>query len=125
MELVERLSLLLAMRRSEPAIVRNLDGEGTGLVPPWQVFQVNPDPAHWKWARSNGVAIGSSWGDAARRAGWELVERDRILRSFYGELEPQAASATPAALPEALGVHYRFEAYSFDGAHDDGTRVAG
>lgn len=43
----------------------------------------------WKLSLSNGVAFGMGKEDASRRALYELVERDRVLRSWYGEFQPK------------------------------------
>src|SRR5690606_19625166 len=48
-------------------------------------------------ARSNGVALHRSWEEACLRARLELIERDRVLRSWYGELAP-----SPAPVPTSL-----------------------
>lgn len=55
-----------------------------------EVFPASDDPSRWRFARSNGVAIHRDWPTACDRAYWELVERDRILRSWYGEIAPAA-----------------------------------
>lgn len=48
-------------------------------------------------ARSNGVAAHATWTAACAGARLELVERDRVLRSWYGELAP-----VPVPAPELL-----------------------
>jgi hypothetical protein len=63
-------------------------------------------------ARSNGVAIGRTPEDAAERATWELVERDRILRSWYGDAAP--IPALVPRVPEPLLDLYSFEACLFE-----------
>lgn len=57
-------------------------------------------------ARSNGVALHRTWAEACRRARNELVERDRILRSWYGEL-PVVEVAPPAILRDFETHHWR------------------
>jgi len=123
MELVERLSLLLSMRNGDPIPLRDADGARIGFVPASHVFPESTEPLRWKWARSNGVAIAASWCDAARRARWELIERDRVLRSFYGEMAPTLVDVAPLRWP--LGADYGFQSYAFDAPFQDGTRVAG
>lgn len=54
-------------------------------------------------ARSNGVALHRSWEEACQRARFELIERDRVLRSWYGELAP-APARVPASL-ERFATH--------------------
>lgn len=88
------------------------------------------DPSRWRASRSNGVAIGTSFEDAARRATCELVERDRVLRSWFGGAPPRRvvdAGAAPrhlrglaslgAGVTAGLSETYEFEGYSFDEAH--------
>jgi hypothetical protein len=70
------------------------------------------------------VAIAPTWSEAARRAQWELVERDRILRSFYGDIPPKRAPVELARIPRSLTTHFSFRAYSFDTGSSDGIRVA-
>jgi hypothetical protein len=124
MELVERLSLLLAMRRGEPILLRDASGARVGLAPVSHVFPDNTDPHRWKWARSNGVAVAASWGDAARRARWELIERDRVLRSFYGEMTPRVVDDAER-MPGALFGDYGFQTYAFGASDPDGVHTAG
>ena len=50
-------------------------------------------------SRSNGVALALDEDDARRRARLELAERDRILRSWHGELRPEAIAVPTEALP--------------------------
>ncbi len=47
-------------------------------------------------SRSNGVAAHATWAAACESARLELIERDRILRSWYGELTPEMASVPDA-----------------------------
>ncbi len=54
-------------------------------------------------ARSNGVALHRTWAEACRRASLELIERDRVLRSWFGELAP--ASCEAPALLAAIDTH--------------------
>lgn len=54
-------------------------------------------------ARSNGVALHTSWPEACEAARLELVERDRVLRSWYCGLAPKATEP-PSWLSE-VGTH--------------------
>lgn len=72
-ELVERVSILEAMGR--PAAD--------------SLFPDSDEPARWQYSRSNGIALHTSYEEARRRAMWELVERDRFLRSWYGLVAPE------------------------------------
>lgn len=80
------------------------------------------DTSTWRPARSNGVAIGTDFESAAVRARLELVERDRVLRSWFGGPPPRAVSVD-ALVPGALATAYRFEACSFEEVH--GIHTAG
>ncbi len=48
-------------------------------------------------SRSNGVAAQATWLLACESARLELIERDRVLRSWYGEITPE-----PVRPPQAL-----------------------
>jgi len=124
MELVERLSILASMRSGRPIILRDAEGVRVGLAPASNVFPESPEPARWKWARSNGVAVARTWVEAAKRARWELIERDRVLRSFYGEAVPRRVSDVEQ-MPGALSGEYDFRTYAFDGRVSDGVHAAG
>jgi hypothetical protein len=50
-------------------------------------------------SRSNGVALAHDEDDARRRARLELAERDRVLRSWHGELRPETLVVPSDALP--------------------------
>ncbi len=56
-------------------------------IPPHEApAERSPD---WAYARSNGVAADINYQRACERAYEELVERDVILRSWYGDFSPQ------------------------------------
>jgi ribosomal protein S12 methylthiotransferase accessory factor YcaO len=89
-ELFERASTLLAIR--EPKPVRELwtaDRSPSGTCGHGEVFPESDDPTTWRHARSNGVAVHVDWGSACERAYWELAERDRVLRAWFGEIVPE------------------------------------
>jgi hypothetical protein len=66
------------------------------------------------YSRSNGVAVGPTVREASRRALFELLERDRVLRSFYGETRPERLALPPCSfLPAELEAHYQLFAYRF------------
>jgi hypothetical protein len=84
-------------------------------ITPGGVFRAAPDACS-VYSRSNGVAVGLDWGPACDAARRELIERDRVLRSWYGAAPP---SRTELAAPILAGLeaHYELEAYRFaDGA---------
>jgi hypothetical protein len=124
-ELVERATLVSAGREpNRKFIVKDVGGRTVSRAPSCRVFPQSTDPAR-RFARSNGVAVGASWTMACRAAHWELVERDRVLRSWYGETRP-----CPLALPSlpwlgALEEYFDLLAYVFPEASGDrhGTAI--
>jgi hypothetical protein len=80
-------------------------------------FPISPEPERWVYGRSNGVALHADWSRACTAAAAELIERDRVLRSWVGEVVPELVSAD---LPRAEG--YEWVAARFPG---DGLEVAG
>jgi hypothetical protein len=89
-ELLERVATLEAMRTT-PTSVALLDADGVEVdrLLATEAFPESPDPKRWRYARSNGVALHRSWSAACHRAHCELVERDRVLRAWYGWLTPE------------------------------------
>jgi ribosomal protein S12 methylthiotransferase accessory factor YcaO len=79
-------------------------------------------------ARSNGVALHEGWAAACERAYWELVERDRVLRAWWGETSP-AALAIAEDSPLARLPSYEVKLCTFPGvstaAWGAGIEVAG
>jgi hypothetical protein len=130
-ELLERATLLDAVARGPRSFpTRDQLGQSARQVAYGQVFPRSPRPLHWQYARSNGAAAGRSWREACARASWELVERDRVLRSWFGDTRPVRLDVTSPALPEALNEYYEFEhfgfpAASFDECGTERTQVAG
>lgn len=128
-ELLERASIIEALRERRPRYeLRTLDGSVAGDCTSGELFPESDDPDRWRYARSNGVAIHDDWTSAAQRAWWELVERDRILRSWYGETAPRRLALDLAATPLAASETYEWCAYAFDGDADNGdagVHVAG
>jgi hypothetical protein len=64
-------------------------------------------------SKSNGVAIHTDWRSASNRAFWELCERDRVLRSWYGETVPERAPFDVGTTSLAPSRSYEWRAYSF------------
>lgn len=112
-ELLERVTIQEAARTARPWDV--LASDGRVLRTDAEIFPVSEAPARWRYARSNGVALHVDWATATLRAQWELAERDRVLRAWYGE-------STPSILPEeetsrsAVPRGYSWRAYSFPSA---------
>lgn len=91
-ELLERAAIVRASDRAQPYV------DACGRVTGSARHPVSPDAgAERRAARSNGVALHRAFEAAREAALLELIERDRVLGSWYGELPLR-----PAALPERL-----------------------
>ncbi|HKU38412.1 MAG TPA: YcaO-like family protein, partial [Polyangiales bacterium] len=112
-ELVERLSVFLARRSSQPLVVRDCRGARKAERPVTRVFPVDPRPEQLRTSLSNGVALHASWPAACEAALCELIERDRVLRSFAGEFAPLQLPAVDPTLARNLAAEYAVEAYTF------------
>jgi hypothetical protein len=125
-ELLERASTVTMFETKGTYLAtRSASGVGRERVGMGAIVPTTRDPDRWRYARSNGVAAGSSWHEACARAEWELVERDRILRSWYGELPPIRVELPRATVPSALNTVYSFEAYLFGDSASSNVEVAG
>jgi hypothetical protein len=127
-ELIERVSILDAT--AEPtARFRLLDerGQVTRECEHAELFPKNVPGASFRYALSNGVAAGSSFETASRAAFGELVERDRILLSWYGATTPVALADAPVAELRSLSDVYRLETFAFPaaGGASNGLEVVG
>jgi hypothetical protein len=119
-ELLERASTLefLKDRRSNYEL-RTSDGRRAGFAEANDVLPESDDPARWRYARSNGVALHADWASACDRALWELAERDRLLRAWYGEICPERLAASANGSPLEGTSSYEWIACAFpepDGA---------
>jgi len=113
-ELVERISTMDAIRRATPRYdTRTLDGRSAEQRPRTDIFPDSVAPDRWRYAKSNGVALHVDWHAASSRALWELCERDRVLRSWYGEIEPRPLAGALDSAPLARARSYEWLAYSF------------
>ena len=109
-ELLERATMMEAMRRGpETFVVRSSDGTVRGSLRRESVFAESDDPQRWQPSRSNGVALGTDWASACRSALLELVERDRLLRSWRGEGMPEQVALDAPLLSSIPG--YAWQAY--------------
>jgi hypothetical protein len=125
-ELLERTAILAMSGTKDIALaVKNASGVERERVGPEVVEPTSDDPGRWRYSRSNGVAVGSSWHEACARAEWELVERDRILRSWYGEGSLVRTELLPASVPPPLNEVYSFEARLFEDSAHSNVAVAG
>jgi hypothetical protein len=111
-ELLERVSIFSALRSSHADFpLRDRSGREIGAATRAQVFPESPRPDRWRHSLSNGVALHVSWAEACDRALAELVERDRVLRSWYGESTPHPFALAPDLVPEGLRELATWSAY--------------
>lgn len=87
-ELLERAATLAAIE-TPFLLLRTVEGEAIGTVDTRDVFR-ETGRADARFSRSNGVALAEDWETARKRATFELIERDAILRSWFGESRPVA-----------------------------------
>lgn len=110
-ELLERIGTREASHRRDPFVRLGEDGRDAGVVASSEVFRESPSPTY-RYSTSNGIALHDDWSSARARAHWELAERDRVLRAWYGESRPH-----PLPLGERLPIRnleeYEWAAYSF------------
>ncbi|MGE0616973.1 MAG: YcaO-like family protein [Bacteriovoracia bacterium] len=88
------------------------DGTPLGRLEPTAVFPRSPSPETWTYARSSGVAAHADLTRACMSAVWELIERDRVLRAWWGQYVPRPLSGVPAGALET--VNERFAARFWD-----------
>jgi hypothetical protein len=112
-ELLERLSIFLARGSATPLVVRDRSGKQIGTHTTQQVFPADEQPDVQRASLSNGVALHGSWQRACDAALAELIERDRVLRSFAGEYAPVLIPGAEPQLADALRDLYEISAYSF------------
>jgi hypothetical protein len=113
-ELLERVSTLEALRSKRSRYeLKTSDGHGAGEVANAEAFPESHEPTRWRYARSNGVALHDDWTTACTRAFWELAERDRLLRAWYGTVLPERLSFALATSPFRHATAFEFRAYSF------------
>ena len=123
-ELVERTSIVAAARdSSREFVLKDIRGRSIGRAPSFRVFSPSVTPAR-RFARSSGAAVGVGWSAACRAARWELIERDRVLRSWYGETRP-----CPVPLPSwpwlgALEKLCEWRAYAFPATSESQRGIA-
>ena len=127
-ELLERASVVAASDSlAHDYEIRDRTGKPAGRAPRDEIFPASEDPARWLPSRSNGVAIHTAWDSACERALAELVERDCVLRSWYGESRPWPSGPLDLPIPDGLRRLAEWRAYEFaPGAVpiDEALRVA-
>jgi hypothetical protein len=122
-ELIERTALVDAMAGSarEFPIIDGA-GERLGTLPRHVVFPEAPSPEECRFALSSGVAAGWTIQGAAKAARAELIERDRVLRSWFG------GGAPARQTPKSFGTwcpssSYDVEVYTFS-SDEPGSALA-
>ena len=124
-ELLERCELIEAFRRVDTSFpLLGQGGERSERTLPYaEVFPADAAKGEWKNAKSNGVAIHRDFARASRAALLELVERDRVLRSWFGEIKPAPIPPLTSANAENLR-SFELWSYSFP-APGESIEVAG
>jgi hypothetical protein len=112
-ELLERMSIMLVRGTPGSLRMRDRHGAAKGSRAVARVFPTDPKPEALRTSLSNGVALHETWPKACAAALCELVERDRVLRSFSGEFAPKRLQAVDRKLTRALRDQYAIEAYEF------------
>ncbi|HLD99338.1 MAG TPA: YcaO-like family protein [Bdellovibrionota bacterium] len=120
-ELIERISVLeildkiksgknrLHLRTATGTILQEVDAES--------VFPEDPAPEKSRYSKSNGVAAFSDFSGACDRASLELIERDRLLRSWFGGPAPKRLPDSIHAgweIRDSLTRYYSSETYLFE-----------
>ncbi len=108
-ELLERTSVVES--ETHPRIqysVGDSAGGRFGNLYHVELFPESPVPQEWRFSRSNGVAAHVSWELACANAAHELIERDRLLRSWFGQSVPTDAGAFAAVMPVELVRRFDF-----------------
>jgi hypothetical protein len=77
------------------------------------IFPSSDTPNRWRYSITNGVAAHTLEKKATLSAGRELVERDRLLRSWYGEILPIGLEVPVDSRIAFLSKSYEIEAYYF------------
>lgn len=113
-ELVERATVWDAMCAREKTFeLRDATGTVRACGNYDQVFPESPPNARWTYSRSNGVAAGGTFSEACRFAFAELVERDRVLRSWFGHGRTKPVALPAHSMRDRLRTAYDFRAYLF------------
>src|SRR5690606_9587099 len=119
-ELLERACVLDAVERAASEYgLRDATGRALGTCPSDVVFPREPPGAGFRYSLSNGVAAGRTWTDASAAALAELVERDRVLRSWFGESRPEPVPLPPRSIFAELASAYELRAYRFPSPGED------
>lgn len=123
-ELIERTSIVESIDGTVATFaVCDADRQPFALLPRSVIHPRDEAPDVRRHSTSNGVAAHGDWLWACRTAARELIERDRVLRSWYGSITPSALDVTGHPVAIALAGDYEFTACSF--GHVDVTLGCG
>jgi hypothetical protein len=111
-ELLERISIYEARQPERMLDVRDADGVVLGQRAAARVFPAQLSPSV-RVSLSNGIALHGGWREACSAARHELVERDRVLRSFAGELPAVRLEVPDSELAQATTEYFDSAAYEF------------
>jgi hypothetical protein len=113
-ELIERAAVIDCLARPRDHY-RALDEDGNLVetLDHSDVFPESPEPDRWQYSRSNGIAAAPTFARAHSAARMELVERDRVLRSWFGGTAPRRLVGLRAGQRVFADSQYAVELYSF------------
>lgn len=85
-----------------------------------EIFPAHSPDGRWTSARSNGIAVHRNFSLAAQAAKLELIEREAVLRSWFGESSPLPIALDKFSLAgiAPLARLYRLEAAAFPATED-------
>jgi hypothetical protein len=78
---------------------------------------------NWTLSRSNGIALHQNYSLACNSAYLELIERDRVLRSWYGFIHPQSIDCFRSRYPSCLESYYQIETLVFPDNQDSDSNI--
>ena len=122
-ELLERAAIVNATQSKNIPIFEALDCEEK-IIDSTYVFPCGTPK--YSFSRSNGVAAFSTLSEALKRARLELIERDRVLRSWYGEFKPVPITPIESLFSKRISNDFHFYYRNFPTSNiDSDTFVAG
>lgn len=123
-ELLERFAIVEALGCETSEVpLRGATGAERGQRRVGEVFRTQEASEQRRPSLSNAVAAHVRWEDACAAARLEAIERDRVLRSWYGlGLAPIRMCARPQPL-EALCELYDVGVYRFDDDRESASQV--
>lgn len=127
-ELLERAALLeldanVRIKSENYIPIYNHKGTQISYAKINSVFGQNIEHENWRYSKSNGVAVHLSLNQAIDNAGWELLERDRVLRFWYSKRQPQLILNWQAKIPNEISEQYEINAYSFQEPNDTNDSI--